>query len=524
MKFDDNFTENPENPENPNGTENIDAIDDIKKTLSETDTSAKILPPLNDKPTITPEDNLKNILDSILENIPEKPVPLKVTPNKILSEISELTANPENPETVPLEDIDLENISENSAENTTDENTEETTAETTSENNDENGENGENGKNGENTENPENPENPDKLNAENPENPENGIQIPQIPKTPKVYRKPTYTDVLKELFPWKGDSKVNKIRKSVFIASLCVFAVCLYFVTDYFWLNYQNKKSNDGISDFYRNSSSSSGTIQLPARPGDPEWKIPMALLPEAANMLAINPDYVGFLEIEDTSISYPVVQRSAEGGGNDYYLYRDFYQKENRSGSIYLDYRCNFDRVVDGYRSVKNSDNLTLYGHEMKDGQMFGLLKQYRENYNFYGDHPIINLDSAYAKYKFKIFSACIVNVDPEQGEVFDVYNTINFENEEKFYEYVNGCKRRSVVSNDVDVKYGDQLLTLVTCSTMFSGARFVVIARQVREGEDLLAGTQNNSRNTNVLMPDPYYRWNNVPDYNPDDFVPFG
>ena len=58
-------------------------------------------------------------------------------------------------------------------------------------------------------------------------------------------------------------------------------------------------------------------------------------------------------------------------------------------------------------------------------------------------------------------------------------------FANEQEFNDYVNTVRQKNMVDIDVDVKYGDQLLTLSTCYSDADDTRFLVIARKVREGE---------------------------------------
>lgn len=77
----------------------------------------------------------------------------------------------------------------------------------------------------------------------------------------------------------------------------------------------------------------------------------------------------------------------------------------------------------------------------------------------------------------------------------------------EEDFNLFVQSVLRRSLINTNVDVEYGDQLLTLSTCTYEFSEARFVVVARKVREGESTEVDTASASMNSNPLMPDVWY-----------------
>ena len=76
----------------------------------------------------------------------------------------------------------------------------------------------------------------------------------------------------------------------------------------------------------------------------------------------------------------------------------------------------------------------------------------------------------------------------------------------------------------DDVDVKYGDQLLTLSTCDDYLGErGRLIIMARQVRSGEDAKKGTENSKSNSNIKWPSMYYNTKTNEHYDPDDFVPY-
>lgn len=336
-------------------------------------------------------------------------------------------------------------------------------------------------------------------------------------KRKRKRKKFSYRDVLKDLFPWKGDRPSEIIRKIVFLIALIVFGTCAYYIADYYRSVYNNNSLYDNIQNVYYNSSSVTNNLSQ-------DYVEFWDYLSGAERLLKLNPETVGYINIPDTRISYPIVQKKDETEGNTYYLNKDFDLGDSKSGAIFLDWRCSLDDVVDGQQTVPNSDNLIVYGHDMKDEAMFGTLKYYKDNYSYYGEHPIIELNSNYRSYKYKIFAVCFVDSSETGEHAFDYYNQINFQDEKSFYDYVNNCKRRTMVLNDVDVKYGDSLLTLSTCNEALENGKTLIVARKVRDGEDANAGTQNNSRNPNPLMPDDYYKWTDE-SYDWDaEFVPYG
>ncbi len=325
------------------------------------------------------------------------------------------------------------------------------------------------------------------------------------------------------LFPKKGDSILEAVRKCVFLASSAIFVVCLCLIADYFWENYQNAQLSDDLRTMYSMDISDPEATEPPTEDLGPGYEY-YGYLSGAENLLAVNPDVVGWISIPGMDISYPVLQRKGQADGNDYYLKRNIYGEDAHAGSIFMDYRNDFDYVIDGKKICENSGNLIIYGHNMHDYSMFGSLKHYINYADHYGEHPIVELNSNYRKYKYKIFGMIIVDIDDETDTKFDYWNQLDFADERAFYDYVNEIKRRTIRLNDVDVKYGDELLTLSTCNSTFSDGRLVVFARKLREDEDLYAGTQTSTENPNIKWPNSYYRWHKNT-YDPDaEFVPYG
>lgn len=336
----------------------------------------------------------------------------------------------------------------------------------------------------------------------------------------KNRKKFSYFDVLKDIFPCRGDGVKDVIRKITFLLAIIVLGISSFYIYDYFWSSHKTNQLYDDTKNIYYSTEDETSDIQKQIETEGVEeehWEF----LSGARALWEINADTVGYINIPDTQIDYPVVQRRNAETGNVYYLDRDFNHDYAKAGTIFLDWRNSFDNVVGGKLAESNSDNLILYGHDMSKGEMFGSLKLYDTNYSYYGKHPLINFNSNYKTYTYKIFGVVLAT---GSSDVFPYYNYINFKDEEEFYTYVNGVKIRSKILNDVDVKYGDKLLTLSTCSSEFSDARLVVVARLVREGEDPYEGTQNNSRNPNPLMPDEYYRWNNERFDSEAEFIPYG
>ena len=322
-----------------------------------------------------------------------------------------------------------------------------------------------------------------------------------------------------DLFPKKGDSPFEVIRKCVFLMSCTIFMVCLFLIGKYYWENYQNAEVLKELEQQYHPDRVD------PKEPTEPrvEGFEYYGYLPTVEQLLEKNPEIVGFISIPDTKVNYPVLQHKVPEDGNEYYLTKNYLLQHEKAGSIFMDYRDHFDFVVDGQKQFENSDNLIIYGHNMHDYSMFGGLKHYINQANYYDEHPIIYLNSNYRKYQYKIFGMIIVDIEDETETMFDYWNTIDFADERQFYDYVNEIKRRTVRLTDVDVKYGDQLVTLSTCNSTFTEGRLVVFGRLLREGEDLMEGCTSQP-NPNIRWPNSYYKWRKNT-YDPNaEFIPYG
>jgi sortase B len=211
--------------------------------------------------------------------------------------------------------------------------------------------------------------------------------------------------------------------------------------------------------------------------------------------LLKENPDTKGFIIVPGTNIYYPVVQTS----NNDYYLTHDFYKNTNRYGCPFIDFNDNINPM---------SKNIVIYGHNMKDGLMFGDLLDYK-SLSFYKSTSVINFNTIYSNIKWKVFAVFITNTDPSKGDVFN-YNITSFASNKAFNSFLTQVKRRSLINTDVDVSPDEDILTLSTCAYDFTPTqtteRFVVMARPLRPGESLSQGSA--TLNPDPQMPQLWYK----------------
>lgn len=174
-----------------------------------------------------------------------------------------------------------------------------------------------------------------------------------------------------------------------------------------------------------------------------------------------INKDTIGYLKVNNTNIDYVVVK----GNDNSYYLKHNFKKENNQAGWIFMDYR----NKLDGY-----DKNIIIYGHNTKDGSMFGTLAQVitKEWYSN-KDNYIINLVLDGMIKKYQVFSTYSTVVE-------DYYITTNFKDNKEFKKFVDTLTNRSIYEYNVNVLETDHILTLSTCANNGS-KRIVLHAKEI-------------------------------------------
>lgn len=281
------------------------------------------------------------------------------------------------------------------------------------------------------------------------------------------------------LFPVKGDSAGEVIRKIVFLVAVSVFAVAgVLLVTNLTdsqaAIEEQEEDKRIIVTTVATTINEKGEVVTIPPT----EEEIQQHNFSVIEYYKSISPNIIGFLEVPGCEIAEPVVQ----GTDNDYYLRHTYKDERNQAGAVFMDYRCS---VTDDY----TSPNLVLYGHNQRDGTKFGRLKLYKYDLDFYAKNPIITFTTEYSSSKYVIFGFFVTNTLEKQdsnGEVFRYHDYIEtLSNQGTFGWYMNQINRRNQIISPVDVTYGDELLVLSTCSNEFSDSRFAVFARKLREGE---------------------------------------
>ena len=185
-------------------------------------------------------------------------------------------------------------------------------------------------------------------------------------------------------------------------------------------------------------------------------------------NLYLENSDMVGWIQIEGTNIDYPVMQTPADP---NYYLKHDFEKH-------YTDYGCPFMQA--DCDALRPSDNLIIYGHNMKDGSMFADLAKYR-NKDFWQNHKTVWFDTALGSCAYEIFAVIHTTVQADAADAFLFYRFVNATAPEDFADHVSACKARALYDTGISAQYGDKLLTLSTCDNITDDGRWLVIGKRI-------------------------------------------
>lgn len=261
------------------------------------------------------------------------------------------------------------------------------------------------------------------------------------------------------------------------------------------------------------------------AEPGPEEYEAEpeeqqLTILPKYNDLIEINPFIAGWLEIDDSVIDDPVVYTPKS---QNYFLHRDIYGNDAEKGTFFI-----ANNWRDGY------NNTLIYGHNMKDGSGFGSLTKFAEK-SYWESHPVIHFDTLFEEREYEVFAAFYSQIDEEELETeedrkeadkaieedsiakkeedgedvepeeltikdmdlytdvgdIDIYRTekdedngrfryyyyTDLSDKEDFDYFVQNVKDRALYDTGVDVSWGDELITLSTCSYHVKNGRFILV-----------------------------------------------
>lgn len=257
--------------------------------------------------------------------------------------------------------------------------------------------------------------------------------------------------------------KHKKLINIIYVICIIVFVISCFYIINYF-INVQKTKSD--IEEIRKIMEVKENVVENTENTESGEVaESTNQRIEQLKKVQEQNPDIVAWLEIEGTEINYPVLQAD----NNEYYLTRNYKKEYNFNGSIFLDYRYDFERP---------SDNFLIYGHNNNNGLMFDDLLAY-ENKSYYESHPEIKLTTTKEDATYKIIAVFKGQAYEQTSEnEFQYYNYVDFENDEEYYNYIENCKKDSLYEIDTKIDYREKLLTLSTCEYSRKNGRFAILA----------------------------------------------
>lgn len=184
----------------------------------------------------------------------------------------------------------------------------------------------------------------------------------------------------------------------------------------------------------------------------------------ELDKLMEAYPEMVGWVYFEDGHISYPIMQSE----DNEKYSRLDYTGEEAPTGAIFLDYRSASDFA---------DANSIVYGHNMKDGTMFGSLREYRKDPAYYNDHMYFQIITPKKAYRYLIFEYMDV---PETYVLYDYVSDAALE----FVKDAEPVRIKSYMDSEIPVNKDSKVVTLSTC-TKKDDLQFVVLGVLVEESD---------------------------------------
>lgn len=259
------------------------------------------------------------------------------------------------------------------------------------------------------------------------------------------------------------------------------FLVSAFFLVRYFWESRQVQSRYDDLAALVEqemvitpqasasddNIAASEATAPSPlVEITDPVTGQTIEILRQYAELYQMNTDLAGWLKIDGTKVNYPVMQTPESP---DYYLKRSFDKAYSEHGCLYAREVCDLNAP---------SDNITIYGHHMRDGTMFGGLSQYKDQ-SYYESHSTLIFDTLTESHTYEILAVFLTTAS--EGEGFHYHLFSDASDEAHYNEFVATCKALSLYDTGVDAVYGDKLITLSTCDYTQTNGRLVLVAKRI-------------------------------------------
>ena len=269
---------------------------------------------------------------------------------------------------------------------------------------------------------------------------------------------------------------MRKVLFSILVVLLAAaFAISAFLVGSYLLEVKEQKEKYDQLSEMVANAQTQSTETLGEGETAPSETVDRTITLRDEDGMLLcyknlyeMNNDMVGWLKISGTQLDYPVMQTPDD---NEFYLDKDFDKEKSDRGAIFAWSEADVNEP---------SDNITLFGHNMKDGSMFASLNAYVHQ-ETWEENPTITFDTLTDFHTYMIFA--VFRTTATKGEGFSYHKFVDAENEKEFNDFVAECKKLAYYDTGITPVYGDKLICLSTCEYTHpqQNGRLVVAAYRI-------------------------------------------
>ena len=260
---------------------------------------------------------------------------------------------------------------------------------------------------------------------------------------------------------------MKKIISNIILLLLTIVCiVCIYEIAIWYMNNKHNKDLSKELNSMANITETDTGKkYNKPKNKFDPYWDfINYSLINvDFEKLLKYNPDTVGWINMNESNINYPVVQTS----NNKFYLTHSYDQSYNDAGWVFMDYHNNpkeFDR------------NTTIYAHSRIDRSMFGTLRKATQKSWFNNkENHIIKFSTPEENTLWLIFSSYNI-----KNETY--YIKTAFKDNDEYQEWLESMKKRSMFDYKTEVNTNDKVLTLSSCYNSSGSIKTAIHAKLIK------------------------------------------
>lgn len=256
----------------------------------------------------------------------------------------------------------------------------------------------------------------------------------------------------------KNNKKLRWIRATLLLIAI----VCLIPVGQAYYLSYVHQRQQEKLQSLLNKDHDADTELE---EESEKFVSKNVVNLENLKDLHAQNSDLAGWLTVEGTDITYPVMQCIDD----EYYLNHNFYKKKDKYGCLYV------KSIADLHTP---GTNFIIYGHNMKDGAMFGELDQYKSE-SYYKDHSQISFATLKEERTYEVMAVFEVRI--EETSAFKYYQFYQADTEEEFLNFYENVRELSLYDTKVTAEFGDTFLTLSTCLDYGKNGRFIVVAKRL-------------------------------------------